>query len=1070
VETLADLEKEIAEYKETEAELDKEYEEIKSKAASQGGEVALTQEQEEELERVREAAAAASDAPRRALTSHNYKLQAARAKAAKLQQDVDELQSEKEEAVREKKDLADRKDKLAQSLETTKGEIDAVEKELQSVQKASRETHSRLDAIDRELDKINSTLREANDQRYKNRDEERLMNALRRLKQHFPGVQGRLVDLCRPTQRRFNLAVTVAAGKDMDAIVVDTKQTGFDCMRYLRDQRVGTATFLPLDSLKVPSPESMESARNMTTSDQRFRLAADVIACDESVKTAVLYAVGNTIICDDLDSARQLCFGSSGGRARRGGGGGHHSGNARTKAVTIGGAVISKAGTMTGGVTRNDTNRAGRWDDQEISKLRKTKDELETERSELSGQSAGRGHDSKMDELRSSLGNLRNRNRFSKSDLEFTTSKLKEKETLVTAKDKRLRQLKPQLKKVEKDITGLQKDVEAAAKAVKDAEDEHLGPFREATGLRDLKAYEEAVGKSREEHAKKKQSVVEHITKLEQQKNYEANRDFQANITRTEKRIATRKTNLKAAKKKEKELKEQVDAARAVLEEAEEAVKEATDNEKSFDSAVKEAQVVFSEAQAERKKISKAITEEESALERLRSKLHETLQKARVEEVDLPTLAQSPAGRTRSSQATHQEEEDEDEEMTSTQAGTSSQLSQETGTVHFSQSDDARVIKERRAANRIDFSKLSNALKQRVSDREERKMRKDFEDQIAKLTADIGGMSPNMKAEEAFDAVTGKLKESSTDFDKAKSDARKAAAAFQKVKNNRARRFNDAFQHIDEALKTIYTDMTKSSKHPLGGNAYLSLDDTEEPYKGGMKFNAMPPMKRFRDMEQLSGGEKTVAALSLLFAIHSFRPAPFFVMDEVDAALDNVNLRKVCNYIRQRSESDFQCIVISLKDMFYERSEGLVGICRDVGTNSSRTLTLDLSKFREDQRETISKRASPRKTRRTSALVASPKRDDDDDDDDDDVDEAEAKERASVGSKKRRSDDGGRQDDDEGDEDGAEERSSRKKRSRGSSASAASKRSSKRRRSSASAASLKRDDDDDDDDGIEESE
>jgi structural maintenance of chromosome 1 len=97
----------------------------------------------------------------------------------------------------------------------------------------------------------------------------------------------------------------------------------------------------------------------------------------------------------------------------------------------------------------------------------------------------------------------------------------------------------------------------------------------------------------------------------------------------------------------------------------------------------------------------------------------------------------------------------------------------------------------------------------------------------------------------------------------------------------------DAFNHIDEALKTIYTDMTKSSKHPLGGNAYLSLDREDEPYLGGMKFNAMPPMKRFRDMYQLSGGEKTVASLSLLFAIHSFRPAPFFVMDEVDAALDN---------------------------------------------------------------------------------------------------------------------------------------------------------------------------------------
>jgi structural maintenance of chromosome 1 len=144
-----------------------------------------------------------------------------------------------------------------------------------------------------------------------------------------------------------------------------------------------------------------------------------------------------------------------------------------------------------------------------------------------------------------------------------------------------------------------------------------------------------------------------------------------------------------------------------------------------------------------------------------------------------------------------------------------------------------------------------------------------------------------LQANDAFDSVTERLKESGADFDKARADTRKAVQAFQKVKSQRAKRFNEAFHHIDEALKTIYTDMTKSSKHPLGGNAYLSLDDTEEPYRGGLKFNAMPPMKRFRDMEQLSGGEKTVAALALLFAIHSFRPAPFFVMDEVDAALDN---------------------------------------------------------------------------------------------------------------------------------------------------------------------------------------
>ena len=131
-----------------------------------------------------------------------------------------------------------------------------------------------------------------------------------------------------------------------------------------------------------------------------------------------------------------------------------------------------------------------------------------------------------------------------------------------------------------------------------------------------------------------------------------------------------------------------------------------------------------------------------------------------------------------------------------------------------------------------------------------------------------------------------------------------------------------------------------------------------------MKFNAMPPMKRFRDMYQLSGGEKTVASLALLFAIHSYHPAPFFVMDEVDAALDNINLRKVCNYIQQRSQVDFQCIVISLKDMFYERSQSLVGICKDVGTNSSRTLTLDLTQFDKRKKEEEEKATKAKNSKR----------------------------------------------------------------------------------------------------------
>ena len=73
----------------------------------------------------------------------------------------------------------------------------------------------------------------------------------------------------------------------------------------------------------------------------------------------------------------------------------------------------------------------------------------------------------------------------------------------------------------------------------------------------------------------------------------------------------------------------------------------------------------------------------------------------------------------------------------------------------------------------------------------------------------------------------------------------------------------------------------------------MGPENPEEPYLEGINYNCVAPGKRFQPMSNLSGGEKTIAALALLFAIHSYQPAPFFVLDEIDAALDNTNIGKV---------------------------------------------------------------------------------------------------------------------------------------------------------------------------------
>ena len=128
-------------------------------------------------------------------------------------------------------------------------------------------------------------------------------------------------------------------------------------------------------------------------------------------------------------------------------------------------------------------------------------------------------------------------------------------------------------------------------------------------------------------------------------------------------------------------------------------------------------------------------------------------------------------------------------------------------------------------------------------------------------------------------------------------------------------------------------------------NSSLTLEDDDDPYLAGIRYTAMPPMKRYRDMEHLSGGEKTMAALALLFAVHTYVPSPFFVLDEVDAALDNANTSRLAEYVKSHARPGMQFVVISLKTGLFQNSETLVGVMRDQGINSSRALTLDLRKY-----------------------------------------------------------------------------------------------------------------------------
>ncbi|KAK2121785.1 Structural maintenance of chromosomes protein 1B [Saguinus oedipus] len=285
------------------------------------------------------------------------------------------------------------------------------------------------------------------------------------------------------------------------------------------------------------------------------------------------------------------------------------------------------------------------------------------------------------------------------------------------------------------------------------------------------------------------------------------------------------------------------------------------------------------------------------------------------------------------------------------------------------------AIYEKEKAFKIDYSSLSENLKALQTDEEVEAHLKLLLQQVASQEEILlKTAAPNLRALENLKTVREKFQESTDAFEASRKEARICRQEFEQVKKRRYDIFSQCFEHVSITIDQIYKKLCRNNSAQLNAKmkfigflillnkehvfqAFLSPENPEEPYLEGISYNCVAPGKRFMPMDNLSGGEKCVAALALLFAVHSFRPAPFFVLDEVDAALDNTNIGKVSSYIKEQTQDQFQMIVISLKEEFYSRADALIGIYPEYDDCMfSRVLTLDLSQYPDTEGRESSKR------------------------------------------------------------------------------------------------------------------
>ena len=757
----------------------------------------------------------------------------------------------------------------------------------------------------------------------------RAREAVASLKRLLPGVRGRVTDLMQVSQKKYNLAVITVLGREADAVVVEDSKVAKECIQYLKEQRIESMTFLPLKELKVLEPDERLRRLGGTA-----KLCLDVVNFDPAVQRAMVYALGNdTVVCDGHAEAKAITFG----------------GNARIKVVSVDGTLIKKSGEMTGGSSGSLEAKAARFDAAEVEQLRADRQAAEGGLAQLRPVQALAHEEA---EAAARLAQLERDLRYGAADAAVCAEKAEKLRKEVAAVEREVATTLPDLAAAEKACALAAAEVAALETRIHDMEDAVYADFSASVGVANIREYEAhnlaTLQRAAEERAKftqQRATLTEHL-------NFERSRDTEGPRAKAEADIAKHAAELERLTRAAAVARAETEASKDVLDAWERDVAAAKSEAEAVEAEVKELRRQHGSLGQEGARLQRAVGGKTAAVEALREQRADLIAAARMERLKLPRAQDDEGGAgdedvlALPGPESGSGDDDDDDNMDVDDGGSKG------GGGGAGGGGGWRAAAFRA---RLDYDSLPPRLKQVPRASERTRMCDELRAAADAKAAALARLEPNMKAIHQYEGIKEKERAQVEDLEGAHQRARAAADLYAGFKNQRTAVFTAAFTHIAAAIDRVYKELTHSEAHPLGGTAYLSLESPDEPYNHGVKFTAMPPTKRFRDMDQLSGGEKTMAALALLFAIHSYRSAPFFVLDEVDSALDKTNVEKMAAFIRARSHGTgagseglpCQSIVISLKDDFFDKADSMVGVCRDVHAACSRVFTFDLTPYEE---------------------------------------------------------------------------------------------------------------------------
>ena len=857
------------------------------------------------------------------IATYNRLKEEAGKKAAQVQSQLDKINRDQksdqetlQQARQHKSDLLSRQhdlsDQRQQMLERIKqcddyinnnvAIIDQHKEDLTKMEKSVKDANHRHSEIQDLLNGVQNQLNEAKVDKHESARNQRKAELIENLTRLFPGVFGRLADLVEPVHKRYAVAITKVLGKNMEAIVVDNEKTGRDCIQYMKEQRSKPETFLPLDTIKIKPIN--EQYRQIGGS---AKLVIDVIKYEPAqIKKALLYACGSSLVCDTMEEARKLAF----------------HGNDRKRTVALDGTLFERSGVISGGQS-DVKQKAKRWDTKQIDNLKKQRDQFLSEIQDLNTE---RRKESMIQDVRSQVSGLESRLKYTKKNKDSMEHKLnttdkREEEVIASS----LRDIEPEIEKYEKSLEKRLNDITGLQDQKNKVEDELFADFCEQIGVSNIRQYEEKQLVAQQEKTQKRLEFQKQEGRLQNQLEYVMSKDNKDQLKKLEKSMKKIEDEIAKLKDIEKSQLKDIDKETDQLDKLRGERQALKTELEGKESDLKETKKVMTAIGKDEAAVQKKISTKERQMEEKCSDRHGLLKQSKMDGIKLPLKKGSLNDIEASSASQGDEEMEVDGDM-----------SQNSG----------RRAYEREASIVINYSSLELRYKQLEEDKDIKAILQEMVSNVNKLESTVSQIqAPNMKATTKLDDVQHRLKETSDEFEQSRKRARKAKMEFEAVQKERYDKFQDAFEHVSQKIDDIYKELSQNPS----AQAFLGPENAEEPYLEGISYNCVAPGKRFRPMDNLSGGEKTIAALALLFAIHSYQPSPFFVLDEIDAALDNMNINRVASYIRNQTDTNFQCIVISLKEEFYTKVDSLVGVTAhpDTDITETQTLTLDLTQYPE---------------------------------------------------------------------------------------------------------------------------